>query len=125
MIVNGQSGYSAKAALCNLYKRKHEEGDYPPNNALKMFPRMVTKRLQVDCQARRTDQQPPDQIPTADFNVAYQVELQQIYRYDFIYHFVVRALCNASRSFDVNFGIVHSQYRPHFVSCMQKHLHTS
>ncbi|KER22833.1 hypothetical protein T265_09143 [Opisthorchis viverrini] len=26
--------------------------------------RMVTKRLQINCQARRTDQQPPDQLPT-------------------------------------------------------------
>ncbi|KAG5451497.1 hypothetical protein CSKR_107076 [Clonorchis sinensis] len=32
--------------------------------ALKMSPRMVTKRLQLNCQARRTDQQPPDQLPT-------------------------------------------------------------
>ncbi|KER22853.1 hypothetical protein T265_09129 [Opisthorchis viverrini] len=29
-----------------------------------MSPRMVTKRLQTNCQARRTDQQPPDQLPT-------------------------------------------------------------
>ncbi|KER31964.1 hypothetical protein T265_01897 [Opisthorchis viverrini] len=28
-----------------------------------MSPRMVTKRLQANCQARRTDQQPPDQQP--------------------------------------------------------------
>ncbi|KER31102.1 hypothetical protein T265_02557 [Opisthorchis viverrini] len=33
-------------------------------NPLKMSPRMVTKRLQTNCQARRTDQQPPDQSPT-------------------------------------------------------------
>ncbi|KER21315.1 hypothetical protein T265_15121, partial [Opisthorchis viverrini] len=31
--------------------------------ALKMSPRMVTKRLQINCQARQTDQQPPDQLP--------------------------------------------------------------
>ncbi|GAA52945.1 hypothetical protein CLF_109163 [Clonorchis sinensis] len=35
----------------------------PRNSALKMSPRMVTKRLQINCQARRTDQQPPDQMP--------------------------------------------------------------
>ncbi|KER33396.1 hypothetical protein T265_00712 [Opisthorchis viverrini] len=29
-----------------------------------MSPPMVTKRLQTNCQARRTDQQPPDQLPT-------------------------------------------------------------
>ncbi|KAG5450019.1 hypothetical protein CSKR_103252, partial [Clonorchis sinensis] len=31
--------------------------------ALMMSPRMVTKRLQVNCQARRTDQQTPDKQP--------------------------------------------------------------
>ncbi|KER23437.1 hypothetical protein T265_08658 [Opisthorchis viverrini] len=31
--------------------------------ALMMYPRMVTKRLQANCQARRTDQQPPDKQP--------------------------------------------------------------
>ncbi|GAA55104.1 hypothetical protein CLF_106856 [Clonorchis sinensis] len=35
----------------------------PPNCALMMSPRMVTKRLRANCQARRTDQQPPDQQP--------------------------------------------------------------
>ncbi|KER28975.1 hypothetical protein T265_04273 [Opisthorchis viverrini] len=35
----------------------------PPNCALMMSPRLVTKRLQVTCEARRTDQQPPDQQP--------------------------------------------------------------
>ncbi|GAA57833.1 hypothetical protein CLF_113253 [Clonorchis sinensis] len=34
-----------------------------PNCALMMSPRMVTKRLQDNCQARRTDQQPSDQQP--------------------------------------------------------------
>ncbi|KER25226.1 hypothetical protein T265_07267 [Opisthorchis viverrini] len=29
-----------------------------------MSPRMVTKRLQINCHARRTDQQPRDQLPT-------------------------------------------------------------
>ncbi|KER31001.1 hypothetical protein T265_02679 [Opisthorchis viverrini] len=35
----------------------------PPNCALMMSLHMVTKRLQADCQARRTDQPPPDQQP--------------------------------------------------------------
>ncbi|KER29255.1 hypothetical protein T265_13412, partial [Opisthorchis viverrini] len=56
--VNGQSGYSAKTALCKLHKRRHKERDYPTNSALKMSPRVVTKHLQINCQARRTEQQP-------------------------------------------------------------------
>ncbi|KER23685.1 hypothetical protein T265_08492 [Opisthorchis viverrini] len=36
---------------------------YPLNCALMMSPRMVAKRLQANCQARRTDRQPPDQQP--------------------------------------------------------------
>ncbi|KER30306.1 hypothetical protein T265_03253 [Opisthorchis viverrini] len=46
-----------------LYKRTQARKKYPLNCALMMSPRMVTKRLQANCQARRTDQQPPDQQP--------------------------------------------------------------
>ncbi|KER22770.1 hypothetical protein T265_09213 [Opisthorchis viverrini] len=60
---NQNPGYSAKAALCRPYKRRHKERNYPTNSALKMSPRMVTKRLRINCQARRTDQQPPDRLP--------------------------------------------------------------
>ncbi|KER19484.1 hypothetical protein T265_11758 [Opisthorchis viverrini] len=41
----------------------NEVRDNPLNRALMMSPRMVTKRLQANCQARRTNQQPPDQQP--------------------------------------------------------------
>ncbi|KER25651.1 hypothetical protein T265_06941 [Opisthorchis viverrini] len=41
-----------------LYKRTQARKKYPLNCALMMSPRMVTKRLQANCQARRTDQQP-------------------------------------------------------------------
>ncbi|TGZ69107.1 hypothetical protein CRM22_003907 [Opisthorchis felineus] len=36
-----------------------------------MSPRMVTKRLQANCQARRTDQQPPDQQPSPKIIYSY------------------------------------------------------
>ncbi|KER21054.1 hypothetical protein T265_15176, partial [Opisthorchis viverrini] len=46
-----------------LYKRPQARKKYPLNCALMMSPRMVTKRLQANCQARRTDQRPPEQQP--------------------------------------------------------------
>ncbi|GAA53594.1 hypothetical protein CLF_110586 [Clonorchis sinensis] len=56
-------GLRRKSCSCELCKRKHKERDYPPNSTLKMSSRMVTERLQINWQARRTDQQSPDQIP--------------------------------------------------------------
>ncbi|KER29997.1 hypothetical protein T265_03479 [Opisthorchis viverrini] len=40
-----------------------EDRNYPPNSALRMPPRTVTKRLKINYQPQQTDQQPLDQFP--------------------------------------------------------------
>ncbi|GAA57554.1 hypothetical protein CLF_112885 [Clonorchis sinensis] len=64
-----EAWYSTKGSINKhieidpIYQQLRARKKYPPNCALMMSPRMVTKRLQANCQARRTDQQPPDQQP--------------------------------------------------------------
>ncbi|GAA50262.1 hypothetical protein CLF_104301 [Clonorchis sinensis] len=67
-----EAWYSTKGSINKhieidpIYQQLRARKKHPPNCALMMSPRMVTKRLQANCQARRTDQQPPDQQPMID-----------------------------------------------------------
>ncbi|GAA48875.1 hypothetical protein CLF_102161 [Clonorchis sinensis] len=55
---NVSSPYEETSSVRSLARKT-----YPPNQALMLSSRMVTKRLQDNCQARQTDQKPPDQRP--------------------------------------------------------------
>ncbi|GAA51254.1 hypothetical protein CLF_105773 [Clonorchis sinensis] len=68
---SGQSRQKITDGLQLLYKRLQARKKYPLNCALMVSPRVVTKRLQANCQARRAAQQSPDRQPINSSEIAY------------------------------------------------------